>query len=202
MPTHKHANTIVEINSLIAQRWSGRSFNPEKEIHNDALLALLEASRWSPSCYGEQPWHFIVFNRFDDNPAWQQALSTLNESNAIWAKRAPVLILVTANTLFSANGKPNQWASYDTGASVMSLSLQATAEGLMTHQIGGFNADKVRAQFNLPENINPLAIIALGYPAPGDNLPETLAEKEAAPRHRNPISQNFFRNQWGQGFNE
>lgn len=202
MSMNKQATTIVPIHDLIASRWSGRAFDPAKNISEETLLALLEASRWAPSCYGDQPWHFIIFNRAEDEAAWKTAQATLVEKNHQWAQHAPVLILATAARTFRGNGKPNQWAEYDTGAAVMSLSLQATSMGLMTHQIGGYDSDAARKAFNVPADVQLLAMIAVGYPGSLENLDENFQQLETRPRQRNALEQHFYTGRWGKSIRE
>jgi nitroreductase len=97
---------------------------------------------------------------------------------------------------FEHNGKPNRWSGYDTGAASISLCLQATAMGLVSHQMGGFDADKMRQHFALPENLNMWAMVAIGHPAPLDSLNEEQMERELKPRQRRPLDQQFFHGQW------
>ena len=57
---HKPATTRVKIHDMIQARWSPRAFDPDKPVSHDDLLALLEAARWAPSCFNDQPWRFVV----------------------------------------------------------------------------------------------------------------------------------------------
>ncbi len=193
----KTADTVVPIHPIIAQRWSGRAFDPGRPVAREDLLALLEAARWAPSCYGDQPWRFIVWDRNGDEAAWWRACSCLSEGNRSWAGAAPVLLLAAADTRFSHDGRPNRWAAYDTGAASMSLVLQATALGIMAHQMGGFDADRLREEFSIPEQVEPMAMIALGYQLPLQEMDEAQRERETAPRQRRPLGENFFEGEWG-----
>ncbi|RME32631.1 MAG: nitroreductase [Gammaproteobacteria bacterium] len=193
----KNAHTAVPIHPLMARRWSGRAYDPDRPVAREDLLAMLEAARWAPSCYGDQPWRFIVWDRIADEPAWWRAFSCLAEGNRSWAGAAPVLLLATADTLFSHNGKPNRWAAYDTGAASMSLVLQATALGIMAHQMGGFDAARLREEFSIPEQVEPMAMITLGYQLSLQEMDEAQRERETAPRQRRPLGENFFEGEWG-----
>ncbi|MEK9824900.1 MAG: nitroreductase family protein, partial [Methylotenera sp.] len=146
---HKPAITQVAIDQTIANRWSGRAYDAAKTVTREQVLALLEAARWAPSCFGDQPWRFIVWNKSEDAAGWQQAFDCLVPGNQGWAKDAQVLVLVCADTLFAHNQKPNRFAQYDTGAAAENLCLQATALGLMAHQMGGYDADLAREKFNV-----------------------------------------------------
>jgi len=72
----KLADTEAAINKILAERWSPRAFNPEFVIDNNSLLSMLEAARWAPSCYGDQPWRFVIFQK-SDITAWIRALNCL-----------------------------------------------------------------------------------------------------------------------------
>ncbi|MDO9393083.1 MAG: nitroreductase family protein, partial [Methylotenera sp.] len=144
---HKPAITQVAINETIANRWSGRAYDASKIISHEQIVALLEAARWAPSCFGDQPWRFIVWDKNADAQTWQQAFDCLAPGNQTWVKDAPVLLLVCSDTLFNHNQQPNRWAQYDTGAAAENLCLQASGMGLMAHQMGGFNADIARENF-------------------------------------------------------
>ena len=193
----KKAITAVPINDTMAQRWSGRAYNAGRPVEAEKLSACIEAARWSLSCFGAQPWQYVICDRAEDEAAWHTALSCLVEGNRAWAQNAPVLILAVASERFKHNGKPNKWGQYDTGAASISLCLQATDLGLMAHQMGGFDADKARQVFSVPEGYTPMAMIAIGYQLAREDIPEELQEREFAPRKRNPASEHFFAGQWG-----
>ncbi len=192
--TQNIAPTRVPVHDLIARRWSARRFDPHKPVSEAQLYALLEAAHWAPSCYGDQPWRFVVFDRQYDEEAWQRAQECLLEANRRWACQAPLLILAAASRVFSVNGEPNPWAEYDTGAAMENLSLQATAMGLVARQMGGFDAARVREYFAVPEDYRPLVIIAVGHPLAGEQV--------ADPRQRNPRGQHFFRARWGRALEQ
>jgi nitroreductase len=193
----KKADTQVAINDLLARRWSGRAFDPERPLAREQVLALLEAARWSPSCYGDEPWRFIVCDREADAEAWHAAFACLSEGNQSWAGNAPLLMLVVASEHFRSNGKPNRWGQYDTGAAAMGLCIQATAMDLMVHQMGGFDSDRARQSFAVPDGFQPMAVLAVGYQLPVDAIPGALEERERAPRRRSPLGEHFFAGSWG-----
>lgn len=193
----KSAITQVPINETIANRWSPRAFNASKPVSHSQIIALLEAARWAPSCFGDQPWRFIVWNKQADEKAWQQAFDCLADSNKTWVKDAPVLILVCADSLFNHNQAPNRWAQYDTGAAAENLCLQASSMGLMAHQMGGFSADKARELFAIPEQFIPMAMLVAGYEGDANDLPDELKARELAERNRKPLGELFFADSWG-----
>jgi len=188
----KPAVTQQKINTLLAKRWSGRAFDPTTPISEDHIIALCEAANWAPSCFGEQPWRFILWNKHQNEQDWQQALECLSPGNQEWAQHAPLLILAASVTTFRHNGADNRWAGYDTGAASLSLCLQATSLGLISHQMGGFDREKLRTTFTIPDEFECCAMIAIGYPAPLDTLNQEQLERELKPRERRPLSEHFF----------
>ena len=193
----KTAITQQPINALIANRWSARAFDASKPVSQEQIIALLEAARWAPSCFGDEPWRFIVWDKHADEKSWQLAFDCLAPSNQTWVKSAPVLMLICADSLFGHNQKENRWGQYDTGAAAENLCLQASSMGLMAHQMGGFNADAAREAFKIPAQITPMAMLAIGYEGDANNLPDDLKTRELAARKRKPLGELFFTGAWG-----
>ena len=192
----KKAITEVSINDTLARRWSGRAYDSSRPVEAEKLKACIEAARWSLSCFGAQPWQYVICDRSRDEAAWHTALDCLVEGNRAWAQNAPVLILAVAAERFKHNGEPNRWAQYDTGAAGMSLCVQATDLGLMVHQMGGFDADQSRQVFSIPDGYTPMAMIAIGYQLAKEDVPEASQEREFAPRQRNPVCDHFYFGTW------
>ncbi|MES2606964.1 MAG: nitroreductase family protein [Pseudomonadota bacterium] len=195
----KSIDTVVPVLPLFAERYSGVSYDPDRSVTAEQMLALAEAARWAPSCFGDQPWRYLICNKATNPVAWETAWNCLVEKNQAWCKAAPVLIVVCCDTVLSKTGQPNGFGPYDTGAASVSMCLQAAALGLMTHQMAGFVAGKARELFDIPERFIPLAMMAVGYQLPEDQLTESFKARELAPRVRNPLEQNFFAGVWGEG---
>ncbi len=195
---NKAIDTEAPLHELIARRWSGRAYDPGRPVMREHIIALLEAARWAPSCFGAEPWHYIVCDKAHNDEAWHKAFACLAEGNQTWATNVPVLILALSDTHFGHDGKPNRWAHYDTGAASMSLCLQATALDLMVHQMGGFDAEQARTTFAIPEGITPMSMIAVGYQLLEEKITGELREREYAERKRNPLRGKFFDGIWGQ----
>ena len=193
----KTASTSVPINEIIANRWSPRAFDASKPVSQAQIIALLEAARWAPSCFGDEPWRFIVWDKNTDAVSWQLAFDCLASSNQTWVKNVPVLMLICADSLFGHNQKENRWGQYDTGAAAENLCLQASSMGLMAHQMGGFNVDAVRKAFKIPAQITPMAMLAVGYEGDANDLPDEQKTRELAARKRKPLGELFFTNTWG-----
>jgi nitroreductase len=197
MNESKKATTQVQIHELLATRWSPRAFDAARPVEREKIIALIEAARWAPSCFGDEPWRYLIGDRTGDPASWEKAFDCLGDSNKAWAKNAPVLILSCAGSVFRHNGKPNRHSQHDTGAASMALVLQAVALGMAAHQMAGFDAIKARELFAIPAEYSPMAMIAVGYQADPDILEGERREKEKAARFRQPIGANFFAGTWG-----
>ncbi len=178
----KPAETQFPIHDLLRRRWSPRAYS-ERMVEQDTLQSLFEAARWAPSSNNEQPWHFIVGTK-DDPAAYDRLFACLKEGNKKWAFRAPVLLLSVARLNFEDEGTPNRHAWHDTGMAALSLCLQATAMGLIAHQMAGFDIEKARTDLEIPTGHEPVAMIAVGYPGDAVILDERLRQRELAPRER------------------
>ncbi len=197
MNEHKTAQTTHPVLPVIAQRWSPYAYEP-RAVEREKLLSCLEAARWAPSSYNEQPWTFILAER-TDSQAFAQALDCLVEANQAWAKNAGVLLLTVVSKLFSKNGKPNRAAEHDIGLAAGNLVLQATALGMQAHQMIGIEPAKARAVYKIPEGYEPLTAIAIGYPAATQaGTSDPLAQRDLAPRTRKPQGEIVISGGWGQ----
>jgi nitroreductase len=183
------------IDPLLANRWSPRSF-ADRGVEPAKLRQLFEAARWAASCYNDQPWYYLVATR-DDSAGFQKMLACLVEFNQAWAKSAPVLAISVARTKFKHDGSPNRHAQHDVGAASATLAIQAHSLGLAIHQMGGFDANRLRDTYHIPPDHEPMAAIAIGYPGDPSTLPDKLRERETAPRTRRPTSDFVYSGDWG-----
>ena len=191
----KPAPTHHPIHELLQHRWSPRAFS-DKTVPAEVLRSLFEAARWAPSSSNEQPWAFLVATR-DDQQNYAKMLSTLAEANQAWAQHAPVLAIAVSEMAFERTGKPNRNAFYDTGAAVAALSLEATFRGLFVHQMAGFDPHKAIELFEIPSGWEPIAAFVIGHPGNLESLPDTLRQREVAPRERKPLARFVMSGHWG-----
>jgi len=192
----KPAPVDYPVHELISSRWSPRAFD-DRNVPALEICSLLEAARWAASCFNEQPWRFIVGTKAQGEP-YEKILSTLIQFNRSWAKAAPVLMLGVANKNFEHNGKTNAHAIYDLGQAVSSMMIEATARGLVAHQMAGFDAKKAAEIFEVPKDHKVIVAIAIGYPGEVSTLSDKLAEREQASRERKPLSEIVFGTRFGE----
>lgn len=192
----KIANTDFPIHDLLARRWSARAFST-KTVEKSKLLSILEAACWAPSSRNEQPWRYVVFT--DDNrEKLDKARSVLLEINN-YVKRAPILICAITKRTYSDNGIYNRLHFHDLGAANENMFLESFNQGLIMHEMGGFNRDKARELFNIPDDYEVGIMIAIGYQDSHEILPERYREKANSPRERKPLSEIAFLEELGNG---
>jgi nitroreductase len=189
------ASTDHAVNELIAARWSPYCF-ADRPVARAELTSLFEAARWAPSSYNEQPWSYIVAMR--EEPAeFARLLSCLVEGNQAWAKNAPVLALGCTSLQFARNNQPNAAALHDLGLASGSLVLEATARGLCVHQMIGILPDRAREVYQIPQGVQPLTGLAIGYAGDPAAAPENLRPRDQSRRPRKPIAAFVFGGKWG-----
>ncbi len=184
------APTESPILDILAERWSTRIFDKEAPLDEAAFASALEAARWTPTGANTQPWRLIVARRGSE--AHAAIVATLAGFNSAWAGDAAALVVFVAET--TRDGKPMTWALYDTGQVAAHFTVQAHADGLYTHQMGGFDGAAISEAFGLDENFTPITIMAVGELGDVRTAPEELQSRETAPRTRRPIAESLLVN--------
>ena len=82
---------------------------------------------------------------------------------------------------------PNAVALHDLGLASATLTIEATARGLSVHQMAGILPDKARELYRIPEGVQPLTGLAIGYVADPSNLPEGYRQRDLAPASGSPL---------------
>jgi nitroreductase len=177
---------------IIQERWSPYSFS-STPVEEFKLKAMFEAASCAPSCNNEQPWEFVYATQ-EEIEIFNDYVGFLNDGNKLWAKHAFALVISLARTKFSYNGKPNRFAFHDTGMAVTNLLLQAVALDVYVHQMGGYSVEKVKEYFKLGDDIEPVAMIAVGYLGDGSLLTPELLKRDEARRLRKSVSEFVFKN--------
>ena len=160
---------------VLTSRRSVRSYDPDKKISEAEVRTLLAASQDAPSWANQEPTKYYV--AIGDEK--RQALLEMIGGNKDRVAGAPVLIVSTFEMQKSgffrgqpANDVGDFWGAYDNGLANAYLVLQARAMGFDTLIMGMRESDKIRAEFEIPENECIMAVIALGYRAEEPNRPK------------------------------
>jgi nitroreductase len=177
------------ITDLILKRRATIAFSP-KPIEEEKITALFKAAQMAPSSSNIQPWRFIYATQ-DDKEQFQSIFDCLYPGNQRWAKNAFMLILSVAEMSYRYEDKDlsNKYAWHDTGTSMGMLMIEAIHLGLVTHAMGGYDAEKAQQILNIPKPFSPVAMIAVGYPGTTDGLPEDLVKREKSERKRKPLNE-------------
>ena len=103
------------------------------------------------------------------------------EGNRAWARDAPILMLAAAATVLLGMGALTAGGPMTPGAASMSLCVQATKSGLMAStELEGFDPERLRLAFAIPDTFSPTAMMAIGYQLPESRIPEGVREREYA----------------------
>ncbi len=170
----------MEFTQLISNRYSVRSYKADP-VEEDKLQTVLEAARLAPTAANRQPFKLLVLH----TAGRETELGGLYHHT--WFIQAPVLII--------ACGIPSQgwvrgydgtnFTSFDLAIAMDHLILAATELGLGTCWIASFDAKVVRQILSLPDEVDPVVLTPLGYPADGPG-----------PKTRKPLSDLVRYEKW------
>ena len=183
---HMRAQTSQPVHEILATRRSPRSLNESSKIAPADLLAILEAARWAPSAMNGQPWRFIVGVRGD--ATFNKILEALAPTNALWAKNASALVLTLGEST-KADGQINPDYKYDCGLAVAQMVFETHHRGFIAHQMSGFNKESATKLFEIPANLTPVVVVAIGKQDVPEKLEGQLYDREIAERVRKPLSE-------------
>lgn len=179
---HIKAPTLeFDIHPLLQKRWSPLSFSDES-LSVEQLQELFEAARWAASANNEQPWQYVYALRGSDgfDKMWEGLLP----GNQVWTQSAAALVVSLYRRNFQRNNQPNPWATHDVGMANAQLVLQATHKDIYTHMMAGFDREKLRQTLNLDEQVEIMAVLAMGYLGDDAQLPEKYQARERSKRQR------------------
>jgi nitroreductase len=182
---HQKRKADHPINPLILNRWSPRAMTGEK-LEEIEILSLFEAARWAPSSYNKQPWRFLYAKR--ETPHFKKFFDLLVEFNQGWCHRAALLGVILSEQISTT-------AMLDTGAAWENLALEGATRGLVVHGMEGFDYEKARQALKIPENVDVLAMFAVGKKAGLEVLSPELQKREL-PSTRKPIAEFAFEGQF------
>lgn len=195
----KPAENQYPIHELIKYRWSPVAFDNSRMVEPAKIGSLLEAARWAASCFNGQPWFFLLATK-ENLEEYNKLFSCIVEANQKWVKNAPVLMIAVARLNFAHNNKPNRHAFHDVGLALGNVTLQAESMGLKVHQMGGFDVQKTKDIYQIPEGFEPITALAIGYQGDLNLLESDLQEREKSPRSRKSLDEFVFKNTWGNSY--
>ncbi len=147
-------NPVLE---AIYSRRSIRDYT-EEPVPRELVYEIIRAGTWAPSGLNNQPWRFVIVQEREK----REALAQLTRYGEI-IRRAPVVIAVFVDRKAMYHEVKDHQAM---GACLQNMLLAAHALGLGAVWLGEIlkNAEEVRKTLELPENLDLMAVVALGHP--------------------------------------
>ena len=149
----------MDVFEAVRTRRSIRKYE-DKPVEKEKLSKILETARLSPSACNNQHWHFIAVT---DKEVREKLFSAYNRN---WFVKAPVVIVAcsTPSKAWSREDGEEYW-KVDAAIAMQSMVLVAHELGLGTCWIAAFKEDKVKEALRIPDEVRPVALTPLGYPA-------------------------------------
>lgn len=152
----------MNFKDFVNTRYSVRKYE-DKKVEKETLEEILEVVRNAPSAANKQPWHFVVLTEDDIK-------SKICETYKLdWLKKAPVIIVACGDhseSWIRDDGKDH--CDIDVSIAVDHLTLAAVEKGLGTCWVCAFDSKKVSEILELSDDLEPIALIPIGYPLDKD----------------------------------
>lgn len=146
---------MMDFLALAKKRYSVRKYTSDK-VEDSKVATILEAGRVAPTGANKQPHHLIVLRK-------EEGLNKISKAANVYD--APLVIMVCSH-------KEGSWVRPFDGKSLMDIDasivtdhmmLQATALGLGSVWIDYFKPDVIKEVFDLPDYLEPINLLAIGY---------------------------------------
>lgn len=160
----------------IKKRRAIRKFK-DKEIEQEKIDKILEAGMWAPSAMNTQPWKFLVI-KDRKNRKWLRQLYDETRKN-VGAYKQETDFVEKAITIIVLSEKKGMMGEISCSLAVQNMLLAATDLGLGSNVLGCYqslpeNLEKIRKKFSIPENLEFITFIVIGY---ADENPEPKPRK-------------------------
>ncbi len=200
------------VTDTIKTRRSIRKYSPRR-VEAEVLTEILEAARWAPSAHNAQPWRFIALIDASLKRDLAEAMANawtvdmirdgtpievrerMRDASVERFARAPVLVVacLTMRDMIRYTDESRQKCEHDLavqslGAAIQNMLLVAHSKDLGTCWFCApiFCKDTVRKVLKIPEDVEPQALITLGYPAEKPSMPS-----------RKPLESYSYLDCWG-----
>ena len=167
MNTNRKGEKEMDFLNLAAERYSVRKFK-EEAITQEELDKILKAGYLAPTAKNLQPQRIMVINS-------EEALEKLQKSTKChFGTKTALVICYNKEEGYTRPYDGKTSGEIDASIVTTHMMLQAASLGIGTTWVMHFNPEKMISEFNIPENIIPVALLVMGYPAP---------DAEPNPRH-------------------
>ncbi|HIS35719.1 TPA: nitroreductase family protein [Candidatus Scatousia excrementigallinarum] len=153
----------MDLMNLLKERYSVRNFS-DKKVEKEKINAILDAGRLAPTAVNFQPQRILVLES-------EESLAKLKECTRYHFEAPLAFLICYDNTVSWKRAYDNKdMGEVDASIVATQMMLEITNLGLGTTWVGHFDPDAVIEKFELPENIIPVALFPIGYPA-NDSAP-------------------------------
>lgn len=165
---------------LALARYSCRSYK-DRAIEPEKLATIIEAGRVAPSAHNNHPTRIVVCDTPELCEKAARAATAFAKDGSVFGAPAIILACAKPDEAWVRRGDNMNSALIDSAIVVDHMMMQATELGLGTCWVCMFKADVARAEFNLPEDMVPVSMLTLGYPA------DCIADADAREARRIPL---------------
>lgn len=163
---------------LAKKRYSVRSYKPQK-VEAEKLMAILEAGRVAPTGANRQPQRLIVVQE-------AEGLEKIGKAANIFGAPLAIIVCADRNAVWKRGHDGKTIEDIDASIVTDHMMLQAADMGLGSVWICAFKANIISAEFNLPSNLVPVNILAIGYANDTPKSPDRHGEL------RKPLNETVF----------
>jgi len=172
----------------------------KKAVSKKKLEKCLEAARWAPSCFNNQPWKFVLIEGTRRIAKFADAFPRGNH----WCLKAPMIGFIVSEAKRDCITEENdnlEYFQYDCGMAMMSFITQAQAEGMQSHQMAGYKEKVVKKILKIPRNQRVIVAFALGYEEKLKDYKEEIHPKlleriKGTKRIRKPLKEIYSLNKF------
>lgn len=161
--------------SIAKQRYSVRKYT-SKKVEPEKLEKILEAAHVAPTAANRQPVRLIAVQS-------EEALAKAGNAADIYGAPLAIIICADHNRAWTRPYDKKQTVDIDASILTDHMMLQATELGLGSVWICHFKPDVLKKEFSLPDNLEPVNILAIGY------ADEEPASPDRHDKMRIPVSQ-------------
>jgi len=159
----------MELLELMKERYSVRKFK-EREIEKEKLEKILEAGRVAPTACNNQPQRILVLRE-------KESMEKMKKCTP-FTFDAPVILLICADKdkgwIRKYDGENH--AKIDVSIVTTQMMLEAYNNGIGSTWVCHFDPKKIKEEFNIPHNFEPINILPIGYPNK-DSMPNPMHQK-------------------------
>ncbi len=150
----------------------------DKPVPREAIRRIVEAGQLTASSMNGQPWHFIVV----ENRETLHRLGSEVPTGRYIAQAHAAIVVAIERTKFAVS---------DGSRAIQSMILTAWSEGIGSNWVGFMNLAQVKPLLGIPDDLDVLAIVPLGFPAQAHGKGK---------KQRKPLAQVASRGRFGQAF--